>query len=71
MCSGLQRGGGADDAYEIRQVDVAIGIQEDVVGLHIAMYNALAVDISQSAAQLSYPEAHGILCESLSGDVEP
>lgn len=52
-------------------MDMAIGIEEDVVWLHITMYDALAVYISQSTAQLGYPEPDGVFCESLSRNVEP
>lgn len=52
-------------------MDVTIGIEENVVWFDITVYDALAVYVSQSTAQLSYPESHGVFCESLSGNVEP
>lgn len=56
--------------HEISKMDVAIGIEQHVIGLDIPVYNALCVDVSDSAAKLCYPEAYGILCESFPGDVE-
>lgn len=51
-------------------MDVAIGIQENVIWFHITMDDALAVNIAQGAAQLGDPESHGLLCECLPGNVE-
>jgi hypothetical protein len=51
-------------------VDVAIGIEKDVVRLDISVNNVLTVDISQGTPQLCDPEFNRLLREGLSGDVE-
>ena len=50
---------------------MSLGIQQDIVRLDVTMDNSLRVDISQSTTQLSYPEAHCLLCETFPRDVEP
>lgn len=52
-------------------MNMTISVEKDIVWLDITMYDALAVYVSQSTAQLSYPKPHGVFCESLSGNVEP
>lgn len=51
--------------YKVCQVHMAIGIQQDVVGLHIPMYDALLVYVFEGAAQFCNPEAYGLLGEGL------
>lgn len=52
--------------YEVCQMDMAFCIQQHVVGLHVSMHNAHAVDVSQSASQLSDPKSNSIFRERLS-----
>lgn len=56
--------------YEICQVNVTIGIQENVVGFDISVDDVLLVNIPQSTAQLCNPESDSLFGEGLSGDVE-
>lgn len=56
--------------YEIGQVHVSLGIQQDVIRLDVAVHNALPVDVAQSTAELRDPEADGVLGEGLARDVE-
>jgi hypothetical protein len=51
-------------------VDVAIGVEKDVVRLDISVNNVLTVDISQGTPKLCDPELNRLLGEGLSGDVE-
>jgi hypothetical protein len=51
-------------------VDVALGIQQDVVGLDISMDDALLVDIPQGATQLRYPEPHSVFRKALPRDMK-
>jgi hypothetical protein len=56
--------------YKVCQVNVAVGVQEYVVGFNIAVDNVVAMNISQSTAQLCYPKADCILCKGFSRNVE-
>lgn len=47
-------------------MNMAIGIEEYIIGLDIPVDNALSVNISQCTAQLSDPEPDGILCKCFS-----
>jgi hypothetical protein len=58
-------------AYEIRQMDVAIGIEKHIVRFNITVNDALAVDVSQRAAQLGNPEPDGLFCKGFSRDMKP
>ena len=57
--------------HEISQMDMAVRVQQYVVRFYVSVYDSLAVYVPQSAAQLGYPEAHGVLREGLPRDVEP
>jgi hypothetical protein len=57
--------------YEICQMDVALGVEQHVVGLDVPVHDALLVDVPHGAAKLCYPEAHRLFSEGLAGDVEP
>lgn len=39
-------------AYEISQMDVAVRVEQHVVGLDVAVNNVLLVNVAKSAAQL-------------------
>lgn len=56
--------------HKICQVQVALGVEQDVVRLHIPMYNTLLVDIPQGTGQFSHPEPYGFFRECLSRDME-
>ncbi len=56
--------------HEVGQMDVAVSVQKDVVGLDIPVNYSLSMDVSQSTTQLGNPESHGLLGEGLPGDVE-
>ena len=60
----------AGSTYKVREMDMALGIQQNIVRLDITMDDALAVDVAQRAAQLGDPEANGLFGEGLAGDVE-
>ena len=49
---------------------VAIGVEENVVGLDVSMDDVLAVDVAQGTAQLGNPEANSFFRECLPRDVE-
>lgn len=51
--------------YEIGQMDMAIGVQEDVIRLDISVDDVLGVNIPQGTAQLGDPEPDGLLGEGL------
>ena len=57
--------------YKIGQVDVAVSVEKDVVGLDISVDYVPAVDIPQGATQLCDPEPDRLLSKGISGDVEP
>jgi hypothetical protein len=61
---------GWEGSYEICQVHVAVGVQQHVVRLYIAMDDALAMDISESTTELSNPEPYSVFGERLSRNVE-
>lgn len=56
--------------HKIRQVNVTIGVKEHVVGFYIAMNNVVAVNITQSAAKLGYPEANCIFSKCFSRNMK-
>jgi len=51
-------------------MDVAVGVEEDIVGFYVAVDDILVVDVLQGAAELGYPEANGVLGKSLAGNVK-
>jgi hypothetical protein len=51
-------------------VDVALGIQQDVIRLDISMDDALLVDIPQGATQLRDPEPHSVFRKTLPRDMK-
>lgn len=55
---------------KICEVHMTISIKEYVIRFNVSVNYVLAVDISQSTAQFSYPEPYGLLREGLSGDVK-
>lgn len=57
-------------SYEISQMDMAIRVEQHVVGLDVTVDDVLLVDVAKSAAQLRDPEANGLLGKGLSRDVE-
>lgn len=59
-----------NSTYKIGQVDMALGVEQHVVGLHVAVYDTLGMDVSQGTAQLGNPEANGILREGLPRNME-
>lgn len=50
---------------------MSLGVEKDIVGLDVSVYDVLAVDIAQSTAQFSYPESDSFFGEGLSGNVKP
>lgn len=52
-------------------MDVAIGVEQYVIGLDVAMNDVLAVYVSQSASKLGNPESNSLFGEGLSRNVEP
>jgi hypothetical protein len=62
--------GVAGATYKICEMDVALGVEQHVVGLDVAVHDALLVDVAHRAAELGDPEAHGLLGEGLARDVE-
>lgn len=57
--------------HKVGEMDVAFGIEQDVVGLDVSMHYALTVYVAQRAANLGDPETNGILGKGLSCDVKP
>ena len=51
-------------------MDVPVRVEQDVVGLDVAVDDALLVAVADGAAQLGHPEADGVLCKGFAGDVE-
>lgn len=49
---------------------MAVAVEEDVVGLNVAMHDAAGVDIDQGAGQFGHPEPNGVLGKGLARDVE-
>jgi hypothetical protein len=62
--------GGNGDTHKVCQVDMAFRVQQHVVWLDVPVHDTLLVNISHSAAELGYPEAHCIFGEGLPRDVE-
>jgi hypothetical protein len=52
-------------------MDMAVTVQQHVVGLDIPVHDALLVNVAHRAAELGYPETHRFFCKGLSRDVEP
>ena len=51
-------------------MDVAFGVEQNVVRLQVSVHDALLVYIPQCACQFGHPEANGILSHGLSRDME-
>jgi hypothetical protein len=49
---------------------MAFGIEQHVVGLDVPVHDTLLVYVPHSAAELGYPEADCLFCESFARDVE-
>lgn len=49
---------------------MTLGVEQNIVWLHIAMNDTLGMDIPQGTAQLSNPEADRILRKAFPGDME-
>lgn len=45
-------------------------VKQHIVGLDVSVHDALAVDVAESTAELSDPEANGVLGEGFARDVE-
>lgn len=58
------------NTYEIRQMNMAFRVQQNVIRLHIAVNDTLRVDVPQCATHLQDPEPDRILCETFSRYVE-
>lgn len=56
--------------YEIREMYVAVCVQENIVWFDITVDDALTMYVPQSAPQLGYPEPDGFFRKGLPGDVE-
>lgn len=52
-------------------MDMAFGIQKDIVRLDIPVHDSLRVNVSDRTTKLCNPKAHGVLGECLSRDMEP
>jgi hypothetical protein len=55
---------------EISQVDVALGIQQDVIWLDVPMDDPLLVDVPQGTSQLCNPEPNRIFRKALPRDMK-
>jgi hypothetical protein len=55
---------------KICQVDVALRIEQHVIGFDIPMDDSLLMDISQGTSQLRNPESNCIFRKALSRDVK-
>lgn len=51
-------------------MNMPLRVKQNIVRLDVTMDNSLRVNVPQSATQLSYPEPHGLLCETFPRDVE-
>jgi len=51
-------------------MNVPFRVQQDIIGLDIAVYYSLAVDITQGAAEFCHPETNGFFGEGFTGDVK-
>lgn len=51
-------------------MNVAIGVEKDVVRLDIAVDDVLTVNVTQGTAELCNPETDCFFCESLPGNME-
>jgi hypothetical protein len=60
----------AQGTHKIGQMNVAVRVEQDVVGLDVSVDDALLVDVSHGASELGHPEAHRLLGKCFSRDVE-
>jgi hypothetical protein len=51
-------------------MNVALRIQQYVVGLDVPVHNALLMYVTHGAAKLRYPEAHGFFSEGFARNVK-
>jgi hypothetical protein len=51
-------------------MDMAFGVEKNIVRLYVSVYNALPMDIPQCTAQLRNPELNGLFGEGLPRNVE-
>lgn len=56
--------------YEVCQMDMAIRIEQHVIGFDIPMHYALLVDVADGAAKLCYPKPHRLFRKRLPRNVE-
>lgn len=56
--------------YEVGQMDVTLGVEENIIRFHIAMDDALGMYIFQSTAQLSKPKPNRVLREAFPRNME-
>lgn len=59
-----------ENSYKISKMDMAVRVEQDVVGFDVAVYNVLLVDITKGTTQLRDPEADGIFAEGFARYVE-
>lgn len=52
-------------------MNMTLGIEQHIIRLHIAVDDALGMDILQGTGQLGDPEANGILGKAFPGNMEP
>lgn len=53
------------ETYKIGQMDMSLGVEEDVVWLDVSVDDVLAVDVAQGTTQLGYPEADSLFGKGL------
>ena len=58
------------EAYEIRQVNMPVSIQQHIIRLDVPVYDVLSVYISYCATELGNPESDRLFGEGLSRYVE-
>lgn len=51
-------------------MDMAVRVQQHIVGLDVPVDNALLVDVAHGTPELGHPETHGLFCKCLSRNVE-
>jgi hypothetical protein len=59
-----------ENTHKIGKMNMALGIQENIVGLHISMDDSLAMYISKGAAQFGHPEPDRLFGEGFSRNVK-
>ena len=51
-------------------MNMAFGIKQNIIWLHISMYNTLSVNVSKCTAQLCHPKPHTIVGEGFARNVK-